>query len=73
MFSIFEFVILVFPNYSNFRGGFEVIHEEIMQINKSRTTEEFSRLWEDREGRFKRPHETLHRKEICFQVLGQVI
>jgi len=40
MLSIFEFVILVFLIQSNFRGGFEVIHEEIMQIGKSRTSEE---------------------------------
>jgi len=40
MFSIFESVILVFPKHSNFSGGFEVIHEEIMQIGKSRTSEE---------------------------------
>jgi len=26
---------------------FEVIHEEIMQIGKSRISEELSRLWED--------------------------
>jgi len=30
IFSIFEFLILVFAKHSNFRGGFEVIHEEIM-------------------------------------------
>jgi len=29
-------------------GGFELIHEEIMQIDKSRTTEELSRVWEDK-------------------------
>jgi hypothetical protein len=40
MFSIFESVILVFLNHNNFRGGFEVIHEEIMQIGKSRTSKE---------------------------------
>ena len=39
MFSIFEYVILVFPKH-NIQGGFEVIHEEIMQIGKSRTSEE---------------------------------
>jgi len=33
-----------------------------MQIDKSRTTEELSRLWEDKEWRFKRARETLHRK-----------
>ena len=48
MFSIFEYVILVFPKHSNFRGIFEVIHEEIMQIGKLRTTEELSRLCEDK-------------------------
>jgi len=37
MFSTFEYVILIFPKHSNFKGGFEVIHEEIMQIGKSRT------------------------------------
>jgi len=40
IFSIFEFVILIFPKRGNFRGGFEVIHEEIMQIGKSRTSED---------------------------------
>jgi len=40
MFFIFESVILVFPKYSNFTGFFEVIHEEIMQIGKSRTSED---------------------------------
>jgi len=40
MFSIIESIILVFPKHSNFMGGFEVIHEKIMQIGKSRTTEE---------------------------------
>jgi hypothetical protein len=45
MFSIFESVILVFPKHGNFRGGFEVIHEEIMQFGKSRTTEELCRHW----------------------------
>ena len=44
MFSIFESLIVVFPKHSNLRGGeggvFEVIHEEIMQIVKSRTSEE---------------------------------
>jgi len=44
-----------------------------MQIGKSRTVEELSRHWEDKEWRFKRPHETLHRKEFCFQVPRQVI
>ena len=48
MFSIFEYVILVFPKHSNFMGGFEVIHEKIMQIGKSRTIEESSRLWKDK-------------------------
>jgi len=47
MFNIFEFVILVFPKYSNFRGFFEAIHEEIMQIEKSTTSEKLSRLWGD--------------------------
>jgi hypothetical protein len=28
---------------------FEVIHEEIMKIGKSRTAEELSRPWEDKE------------------------
>jgi len=46
MFSIFEFVIPVFPKHSNFRGFFEVIHEEIMKIRKSRTSEE---LWRFKE------------------------
>jgi len=63
MFSIFEYVILVFPKQRNFRGGFEVIHEEIMQIGKSRTTEELSRLWEEKEWRFKRPQEKLFEDE----------
>jgi len=40
MFSTFEFVILVFPKHSNFRGAFEVIHEEIMQISISRTSKD---------------------------------
>jgi hypothetical protein len=40
MFFIFESVILVFPEHSNFRGVFEVIHEEIMQIGKSITSAE---------------------------------
>jgi len=40
MFVIFEFVILVFPKHSNFKGFFEVIHEEIMQIGKTRTSKE---------------------------------
>jgi len=40
MFSIFESVILVFPKHGNFRGGFEVTHEKIMQISKSRTSKE---------------------------------
>jgi len=31
MFSIFESVILFFPKHTNFREGFEVIHEEIRQ------------------------------------------
>jgi hypothetical protein len=44
-----------------------------MQIGKSRTTEELSRLWEDQEWRFKRPHETLHREEFCSQVSRQFI
>ena len=44
MFSIIESIILVFPKHSNFMGGFEVIHEKIMQIGKSRTTEELWRL-----------------------------
>jgi len=39
MFSIFEYVILVFPKHSNFRVFFEVTQEEIMQIGKSRTSE----------------------------------
>jgi len=39
MFSIFESVILVFPKHSNLRGGFEVIHEEVIQIEKLRTSE----------------------------------
>jgi len=43
-----------------------------MQIGKSRTSEELSRLWEDQEWRFKRPRETLHRKELCSQVPRQV-
>jgi len=43
-----------------------------MQIGKSRTSEEFSRLWGDQEWRFKRPHETLHREEFCFHVPRQV-
>ena len=41
MFSIFESVILVFPKHINFRRVFDVIHEEIMQIGKSRTSEDF--------------------------------
>ena len=49
MFSIFESIILVFLKHSNFRGGFEVSHEEIMEIGKSRTSKEFSRLWKDQE------------------------
>jgi len=44
-----------------------------MQIGKSRTTEELSRPCEDKELRFKRTQETLHKKEFCFKVLGQVI
>jgi len=40
MFSILGFVILVFLKHNNFRGGFEVIHEEIMQIGKSRISED---------------------------------
>jgi len=40
MFSIFEYVILVFPKHSNFRVFFEVIHKKSMQIGKSRTSEE---------------------------------
>jgi len=41
MFSIFESVILVFLKHSNLGGrGVEVIHEEIMQIGKSRTSED---------------------------------
>jgi len=44
-----------------------------MQIGKVRTTEELSRHWEDKEWRFKRPQETLYRKELSFQVPRQVI
>jgi len=40
MFSIFEYVIVVFPRHSNFRRVFEVIHEEIKQIGKSRISDE---------------------------------
>jgi len=40
MFSICESVILVFPKHRNLRVFFEVIHEEIMEIGKSRTTKE---------------------------------
>ena len=49
MFSIFESVILVFPKIAMLRGFFEAIHEEIIQIGKSRTSEELSRHWEDKE------------------------
>jgi len=60
MFSIFESVILVFLKHSNLGGrGVEVIHEEIMQIGKSRTSEDLWRLLEDQERGFKRSHETL--------------
>jgi len=44
----------------------EVIHEEIMQIGTSRTSEELWRLWEDQERRFKRSHETLQEGGILF-------
>jgi len=44
-----------------------------MQIGKSRTTEELSSNWENKEWRFKRHQENLHRKEFCFQVPRQVI
>jgi len=40
MFFIFESVIQDFLKHSNFRGGFEVIHEENMKIGKSRTFED---------------------------------
>jgi len=40
MFSIFEYVILVFLKHSNFRVFFEVIHKKSMKIVKSRTSEE---------------------------------
>jgi hypothetical protein len=40
MFSLFESVILVFPKHSHLMGFFEIIHEEIMQIDKSRTSVE---------------------------------
>jgi len=40
MFFIFEYVILVFLKHGNFMVFFEVIHEEIMQIGKSRTSED---------------------------------
>jgi len=43
-----------------------------MQISKSRTSEELSRLWEDQESRFKRPQETLHGEELCSSVLMQI-
>jgi len=61
MFSIFEYVILVFPKHSNFRGFFEVIHKKIMQIGKSRTSEELRR--------FKRPQKTYKLEEFYLQVL----
>jgi len=70
MFFIFESVILVFLKHSNFRGFFEVIHEEIMQISKWRTSEDLWRLWEEQEWSFKRPHETLQWEEFYSQVLG---
>jgi len=44
-----------------------------MQIGKSRTSEEFWRLLEDQEWRFKRPHETLQWEKFCSQVPRQVI
>jgi len=44
MFFKFESVIPVFPKHSNFKGFFEVIHKEIMQIGKSITSEELWRL-----------------------------
>jgi len=40
MFSIFESVILFFSKHSNFRVFFDVIHKEIMQIGKSRTSKD---------------------------------
>jgi len=73
MFSIFEFLILVFPKHINFKGVFEVIHEEIMQIGKSRTSEDLWRLWEDQEWRFNRHQKTLQREEFCSRVPRQVI
>jgi len=47
MFSIFEYVILVFPKH-RILGVFEVIHKEITQIGKSRPLKIIG-LWEDKE------------------------
>jgi len=44
-----------------------------MQIGKSRTSEDLCRFWKKQEWKFKRPHETLPCKELCFQFSRQVI
>ena len=41
MFYIFESVILFFLKHSNFRVFFYVIHEEIMQIGKAKTSKDY--------------------------------
>jgi hypothetical protein len=44
MFSIFESVILIFLKHSNFRGFLKQFTKKIMQIDKSRTSEDLGRL-----------------------------
>jgi hypothetical protein len=72
MFSIFESVILFFPNIK-FLGRFDVIHEEIMQICIARYLNICEDLAKMKERRLKRPYKTLQRKELCSQVPRHII
>jgi len=45
MFFIFEYVILFFPKHRSFRVFFYVIHEEIMQIGKAKTSKDLCGPW----------------------------